>query len=54
MNSLEAEDGEDDRAGVQGREQVGTGDHHHVPGTVLLGVVVRTKTRDGHHQNIDN
>ena len=45
VDRLEAEDGEDDRAGVQRREQVGAADHHHVPLTVLLRVVVRTKAK---------
>ena len=40
VERLEAEDGEDDGAGVDGGEGVGGGDDQHVPHAVLLRVVV--------------
>ena len=47
MDCLEAEDGEDDGAGVDGGEGVGGGDDQNIPHAVLLRVVVGTETDDG-------
>ena len=47
MHSLEAEDGENDGAGVDGGEGVGRRDHEDVPDAVLLGVVVGPERDDG-------
>ena len=46
MNRLEAKDGEDDRAGVDGREGIAGGDDDHVLDAVLGGVVVAAKAYD--------
>ena len=47
MNCLEAKDGENDRAGVDGGEGVAGGDDDHVLHAVLRRVVVAAEADDG-------
>ena len=47
MNSLEAQDREDDGTGVDGGEPVADGDDDDVLDAVLLGIIVRAKAYDG-------
>ena len=47
MNCLEAKDGEDDRAGVDGSEGIAGGDDDHVLDAVLRRVVVAAEADDG-------
>ena len=47
MNCLEAKDGEDDRAGVDGGEGIAGGDDDHVLDAVLRRVVVAAEADDG-------
>ena len=47
MNCLEAKDGENDRAGVDGGEGIAGGDDDHVLDAVLRRVVVAAEADDG-------
>ena len=47
MNCLEAQNGEDNSAGIDCCEGIGYSDDEHIPNTVFLGGVVGAKTDDG-------